>query len=66
MVVGSDGRAHQRVVKTGAREGGDVQIMEGLKAGESVVTVAAYGLPDNTRVEVETPRAKLAPPAGGP
>jgi RND family efflux transporter MFP subunit len=66
MAVGSDGRAHQRVVKTGAREGGDVQIMEGLKAGESVVTVAAYGLPDNTRVEVETPGAKLAPPAGEP
>jgi hypothetical protein len=31
-----------------------------LKAGEQVVSVGAYGLPDNTKVKVEAP-----PPAGG-
>lgn len=57
MVLGSDGRAHQRTVKAGVRQGDDVQITEGLKAGESVITAGAYGLPDNTKVQVETAKA---------
>ncbi|MGH9470748.1 MAG: efflux RND transporter periplasmic adaptor subunit [Terriglobia bacterium] len=50
MVVGSDSRAHQTSVKTGIREGGQVQIVSGLEAGERVVTEGAYGLPDGTKV----------------
>ena len=53
MVVGPDDRAHQRKVRTGIREGDDVQTAEGLQAGERVVTVGAYGLPDNTKVRIE-------------
>ena len=53
MVIGSDGRAHQRDVKTGVRQDNEVQIVSGLKPGERVVTVGAYGLPDNTRVQVQ-------------
>lgn len=52
MVVDNDSKAHQRNVKTGVRDGDDVQITEGLKAGERVITVGAYGLPDNTKVQV--------------
>ena len=54
MVLGPDQRAHQRTVKLGIRNGDQVQITEGLKAGERVITAGAYGLPDNTRVRVET------------
>jgi HlyD family secretion protein len=54
MVMGSDQRAHQRAVKLGIRNGDLVQIATGLKAGEQVITAGAYGLPDNTRVRVET------------
>lgn len=54
MVLGSDQRAHQRTVKLGVRNGDLVQITTGLKAGEQVITAGAYGLPDNTRVRVET------------
>ena len=54
LVLGSDQRAHQRTVKLGIRNGDQVQITEGLKAGEQVITAGAYGLPDNTRVRVET------------
>ncbi|HEV2021935.1 MAG TPA: efflux RND transporter periplasmic adaptor subunit [Terriglobales bacterium] len=54
MVMGSDQRAHQRTVKLGVRNGDLVQITTGLKAGEQVITAGAYGLPDNTRVRVET------------
>jgi multidrug efflux pump subunit AcrA (membrane-fusion protein) len=52
MVIGSDGRAHQETVETGIREGNEVQIMKGLSPGQRVVTAGAYGLPDNTKVNV--------------
>lgn len=53
MVVGADGRAHQRSVQAGIRHDSEVQITAGLQPGEQVVTTGAYGLPDNTRVKVE-------------
>jgi len=53
MVVGSDGHAHQRKVQTGIQEDDRVQIVQGLKEGEAVVTVGAYGLPDNVKVSVQ-------------
>src|SRR5579864_273270 len=55
MVIGNDGRAHQRDVKTGVRQDNQVQVVSGLKAGERVVTTGAYGLPDNTRVQLQAP-----------
>jgi HlyD family secretion protein len=51
MVVGADGKAHQANVKTGIRQGDEVQITSGLQAGERVVTEGAYGLPDGTKVK---------------
>jgi multidrug efflux pump subunit AcrA (membrane-fusion protein) len=53
MVVGSDNRAHQKTVKTGIKQGDDVQIVDGLKGDEKVVATGAYGLPDNTKVTAE-------------
>jgi HlyD family secretion protein len=53
MVVGSDNRAHQKGVKVGVRQGNEIQIAEGLQAGEHVVASGAYGLPDNTKIKVE-------------
>jgi len=53
MLAGADGRAHQRAVKVGVRQGDDVQILEGLQAGDRVVAAGAYGLPDNTKITVE-------------
>jgi HlyD family secretion protein len=50
MVVGSDGRAHQKPVKVGIRDGDRVQIVEGLSAGDRVVGSGAYGLPDNSKI----------------
>jgi RND family efflux transporter MFP subunit len=55
MVIGDDSRAHQRDVKTGVRQQNQIQIVSGLKAGERVVTAGAYGLPDNTRVQLQAP-----------
>ena len=53
MVVGNDSRAHQRDVKAGVKQDNQVQIVSGVKQGERVVTAGAYGLPDNTRVQVQ-------------
>lgn len=62
MLAGSDGRAHQKEVKVGVRQGDDVQVVEGVQAGDRVVASGAYGLPDNTKITVEQPSA----PAGKP
>ena len=53
MLVGSDGRAHQKTVKLGIRSGDDVQVIDGLTASDKVVSTGAYGLPDKTKVKIE-------------
>ena len=52
MVVGADNRAHQKPVSVGVRQADQVQVTEGLQAGDHVVASGAYGLPDNTQVTV--------------
>ena len=54
MVIGSDATAHKRDVETGIKNADSIQLLSGVKPGEQVVTVGAYGLPDNTKVKVET------------
>ncbi len=61
MVVGSDGHAHKTGVKAGIRQGEQVQIVEGLKAGVTIVSRGAYGLPDDTRVTPEDAASGNAP-----
>jgi HlyD family secretion protein len=51
MVVGANDTAHQTTVETGVRQGDEIQIISGLKPGEKIVTVGAYGLPDGTKVK---------------
>ncbi len=53
MLAGSDGLAHQQTVKLGIRNGDDVQIVEGVKDGDKVVSSGAYGLPDKTKIKIE-------------
>src|SRR4029077_17928149 len=72
MAIGSDQRARQLAVKVGIRQDENVQILDGLKEGQSVVATGAYGLPDNTKVsieaakeiETETEKASDKPSAG--
>jgi HlyD family secretion protein len=63
MLAGSDGRAHQKEVKVGVRQGDELQITEGLRAGDHVITSGAYGLPDNTKITIEQPSAPAEKPA---
>ena len=58
MAVGSDSVAHQKAVKTGVRDSGNVQILEGISPGEQVVVVGGVGLEDGTQVKIEKPAEK--------
>jgi multidrug efflux pump subunit AcrA (membrane-fusion protein) len=62
MLAGTDGRAHQKVVKVGIRNGDDVQIVEGVTASDKVIATGAYGLPDKTKIKIESARS---PAEGG-
>jgi len=66
MVAGSDNKAHQTPVKIGVKQGDQVQITEGLKAGENVVTVGAYGLPDGTKIKIQEPGERSSPEKPAP
>ena len=57
MVVGSDGKAHKRSVKTGIRTDEEVQVVSGLSAADNVVTSGAYGLSEGAKVEIGKPGA---------
>jgi HlyD family secretion protein len=64
MLAGSDGLAHQKPVKLGIRNGDDVQIVEGVTANDKVISSGAYGLPDKTKIKVETAQAAEKGPSG--
>ncbi len=57
MVVGSDGEAHKRAVKTGIRTQDAVQILSGLSTSDNVISEGGYGLDEGTKVEVGKPDA---------
>lgn len=68
MLAGSDGLAHQQPVKLGIRNGEDVQITEGVKEGDKVISNGAYGLPDKTKIKIaaaEAPADESKPSAAG-
>jgi RND family efflux transporter MFP subunit len=55
MVIAPDQHANQQPVKVGIRQDDKLQITEGLKEGERIVTEGAYGLPDKAKVSIEEP-----------
>jgi multidrug efflux pump subunit AcrA (membrane-fusion protein) len=57
MLAGADGRAHQKPVKLGIRNGDDVQIVDGVTPNDKVIAVGAYGLPDKTKIKIEAAEA---------
>ena len=70
MVVGGDGAAHKRVVKTGIRTADKVQITGGLSTADNVIVEGSYGLDEGTKVNLgggadeEKPAAGKAAAAG--
>jgi RND family efflux transporter MFP subunit len=62
LLAGSDQHAHQQAVKTGIRNADSVQITDGIKEGDSIITSGGYGVPDKTAIKIET--AAAPEPAG--
>ncbi len=52
LVVDSNSVAHQRPVQLGVREGNRVQVLNGARPGEEVVTVGGLGVDDKSKVKV--------------
>lgn len=61
-IVDADGKAQQREVHMGLRIGGDWQVQQGLKAGETVIVDGVQRLKPGTPVKA-TPLAPTAPTA---
>jgi RND family efflux transporter MFP subunit len=55
FVVDANGVAHEREVKVGGKTSTTAEIVEGLKAGERIVTLGAYGVQDSSTVIPMTP-----------
>jgi multidrug efflux system membrane fusion protein len=57
--------AVQRTVKTGVQDGDKIQILSGLKPGDTVVVDGADRLRDGADVEIPNQTAKITAPSGG-
>jgi len=64
VYVVADGKARQRIVETGAKQDGRVEIVKGLAGGETLAEDGAGFLTDGAPVRVNTPAAPAA--AAGP
>jgi multidrug efflux pump subunit AcrA (membrane-fusion protein) len=58
IVVDAQNIAHETKVTTGIRTTDKIEIVEGLKGGETVVVEGNYALPDGTKVEIATEEEK--------
>ncbi len=65
FVVDAKGTASTREVKIGGRDETRVEIVDGLKAGEKVVSQGAFGVADSAKVAKEVPVKDGEKDAGG-
>lgn len=63
--IGPDGTARRTEVRTGLRSAGRVEIMEGLKPGQRVVTEGVVKLTDGVKVRLAGPQQQGGGKAGG-
>jgi membrane fusion protein (multidrug efflux system) len=61
--VGPDGSARRTEVRTGLRSAGRVEILEGLRPGQKVVTEGVVKLTDGMKVRIAGPKPDV--PGGG-
>ncbi|HMH65813.1 MAG TPA: efflux RND transporter periplasmic adaptor subunit [Rhizomicrobium sp.] len=65
FVVTPDKTVAQRSVKTGVQDGNNIQVLSGIKAGDTVVVDGADRLRDGADVEIPNQNAKITAPSGG-
>jgi hypothetical protein len=56
VMVAENGFARQRVIRLGLRAPNEVEVTDGLAAGELVLTAGQYALPDGTPIEAQSPQ----------
>jgi RND family efflux transporter MFP subunit len=66
VYVIADGKASQRIVETGVKQDGRIEIVKGLASGETIVEDGAGFLTDGAPVSIKTPAARPAAPAAKP
>ena len=64
FVVTPDKTVTQRTVTTGVQDGNNIQILSGLKPGDTVVVDGADRLRDGADVEIPNPTGKITAPSG--
>jgi multidrug efflux system membrane fusion protein len=64
FVVAPDKTVAQRTVKTGVQDGDKIQILSGIKPGDTVVVDGADRLRDGADVEIPNLTGKIAAPSG--
>ena len=57
LLVGSDEKAHQKIVRLGIRNSDLTQIASGVNPGDPVITTGGYAVPDGTQIKIEKPGA---------
>jgi multidrug efflux system membrane fusion protein len=65
FVVTPDKTVNQRNVQVGVQDGNNIQILSGIKPGDTVVVDGADRLRDGADVEIPNPTGKIAAPSGG-
>jgi multidrug efflux pump subunit AcrA (membrane-fusion protein) len=65
VYVIADGKAEERQVKTGVRRDGRVEILQGIRVGETIATSGLNQLATGTAVSVQTGSRNGQPPAKG-
>lgn len=58
VMVIAEGVAVEKVVSTGMRDGNNVEITDGIKAGDLVITAGQFKVRDGDEVKIVTPQAK--------
>jgi membrane fusion protein (multidrug efflux system) len=66
VYVVADGRAHRRLIKTGYGDADNFEVVDGLKAGDAVVTTGQSSLKDDAKVETVQPLKPNAPVTATP
>jgi len=64
FVVTPEKTVTQRTVKTGVQDGNNIQILSGIKGGDTVVVDGADRLRDGADVEIPNPTGKITAPSG--
>jgi HlyD family secretion protein len=58
VLAGADGHAHVKTVQVGVHNAEFTQVLNGVSAGEAVISSGGYALPDNTHIKLEAASAE--------